>query len=111
MVPEIVAHPVFGTLGARGWEWINLGALAGGLWLINQRVIQWQIPGSMLGALFLLATVFWLLDSAIHPSPGLEIMAGSAMFAHSLLPPTRCPRRPRRAAGLFTERVSVCWST
>jgi len=48
---EIRAAPVFGALAGRGMEWVNLAFLAGGLYLWRARVIGWQIPAGVLGAL------------------------------------------------------------
>jgi RnfABCDGE-type electron transport complex D subunit len=48
---EAQAAPIFGALGGRGWEWINLATLAGGLALLQLRIIRWHIPVAMLGAI------------------------------------------------------------
>jgi len=80
-VGEIVAgSPVFGALAGKGWEWINGLYLAGGLWLIQRRVITWQIPAGMLGSLFLLALFFYVGDPGAHASPLFELFSGAAML-------------------------------
>lgn len=74
------AHPQFGTMGGKGWEWISLAWLAGGLWLIYKRVISWHIPAAMLGTLGLISGVFYLADSQHHASPLFHLIAGGAML-------------------------------
>jgi len=53
------SHPQFGAWGGNGWEWINLAFLGGGLYLMQQRIIHWPIPVFLLGALGLLAALFY----------------------------------------------------
>src|SRR5690606_30967553 len=38
------AEPALGSFASRGWEWVALAWLAGGLWLIYRRVISWHAP-------------------------------------------------------------------
>ncbi len=76
---EIVAQDSFGLLAGRGWEWINIAALAGGWWLIRKRVISWHAPGAMLLTLAILYFVFYALAPATHPSPLLGLLSGGTM--------------------------------
>jgi electron transport complex protein RnfD len=78
-VEEIRTDPLFSTFSGTGWEWVNGGFLAGGLWLLYQRVIAWQIPAAMLGSLFALALLFFAVDPDTHPSPVFHIFSGAAM--------------------------------
>jgi electron transport complex protein RnfD len=71
---------LFGLVGANGWEWVNFWFLLGGLWLLKARVIQWQIPVSMLGALAGMALVFHLLDPEIYTFPAFHLFSGAAML-------------------------------
>jgi electron transport complex protein RnfD len=77
---EVRASPVFGELAGRGWEWVSLAFLLGGLWLLYRRVITWHIPVGMLGALFLLALVFAGVDPGRYASPLFHLFAGGAML-------------------------------
>ena len=63
--PSDVFMQTQGWFGARQGEWINLAFLAGGLWLLSRKVINWHIPLSFLGTL-LLAT---LLHNLLHDTP------------------------------------------
>ncbi len=77
---EIRHLPVFGSLAGRGWEWVNLGYLAGGLWLLRARLIHWRIPTAVLGSLFVLAMVFHLYDPDNYASPLFHLLSGATML-------------------------------
>ncbi len=79
-IAMIKKEPIFGDFGAKGWEWINNGYLLGGLWLIYRGVIRWHIPVAVLGSLFLTATLFFFLDSDVHPSPLFHMFSGAAIL-------------------------------
>jgi len=72
--------PVFGALGGTGWEWINLGFLAGGVWLIFRRVISWHIPLALLGGLAFTALVFYIFDPDSYASPLFHLASGAAIL-------------------------------
>jgi len=65
----IAQHAVFGGLAAVGWEWVALGWLLGGVWMLWQRVITWRIPVSMLLSFTLLTLAFHLYDPTHFASP------------------------------------------
>ncbi len=77
---EIKASPLFGHYGGVGWEWLNLSYLIGGLYLLMRRIISWHIPAGMLGALFLVALVFYASDTDAFPSPLFHLFSGAAML-------------------------------
>lgn len=77
---EITRDPAFGVLGARGWEWPALGYLLGGIFLLQQRVIRWQIPLSMITGISLMAFVLWAADSDRHASPLLHLFSGATLL-------------------------------
>ncbi len=76
----LTASPVFGSLGGKGWEWINGMFLLGGLWLIYRKVISWHIPLAMLGTLVLLAGLFYLVDQDKFASPVFHLFSGAALL-------------------------------
>ncbi len=80
MISEIRQSPLWGDFGGRGWEWIGNWFLVGGLFLIWQRVISWRIPASMLGALLLVAGLFWMIDPDTHPFPAFHLFSGGAIL-------------------------------
>lgn len=69
-----------GAVAGRGWEWVNLAFLVGGLYLLLRRVISWHIPLSLLAAMALIATPFWWFDSARFASPLFHLLSGGTML-------------------------------
>ena len=72
--------PIFGEFGGKGWEWVNVAFLAGGLWLIYRKIIGWQIPVAMLGTLALISGAFSLIDPEHHASPLFHLFSGAVML-------------------------------
>ena len=77
---EIRDSAVFGSFAGAGWEWLNLWFLLGGLWLLQQKIIKWQIPAGMLGGLFLTALLFYAWNPDIYASPLFHLFSGAAML-------------------------------
>jgi electron transport complex protein RnfD len=73
-------NATFGNIGGRGWEWVAAGYLAGGLWLIQQRVITWHMPAAFLATLFAIAGVFSLIDATQFAPPLFHLLTGGAML-------------------------------
>ena len=82
-IDELFAsHPGFGHLAGRGSEWASLAFLAGGLFLLQRKVISWQAPVAMLGSLFLISLLCWNgSGSDSNGSPLLHLLAGSTMLS------------------------------
>lgn len=74
------SHATFGNIGGRGWEWIALGYLLGGLWLIQQRIITWHVPAAFLGALALVSLLASLADPDQYAGPTFHLLTGGAML-------------------------------
>lgn len=77
---QIHELPVFGWLAGKSYQWLALSYLIGGVWLLKQKVINWQIPASLLGSLSLLALFGYIYDSNHFSSPLFHLFAGSAMI-------------------------------
>jgi len=74
-------HPAFGSVGGHGAEWVNLAFLSGGAFLLQQRVIRWQAPVGMLGALFVISLLCWNgSGSDSNGSPLLHLFSGATML-------------------------------
>lgn len=80
MVSEIKDNPLYALVGGKGWEWIALAYLAGGLFLLFNKVIRWHIPAAVLGSIFLLGSVFNIVDSDVYPSALFHIFTGGTML-------------------------------
>ena len=71
----------FGLVGGRGWEWINLGFLAGGIFLFARRIITWQAPVAFLASLCLCAALGYDGGSSRSlGSPLMHIFSGGTML-------------------------------
>lgn len=78
---KLAAAPVMhGQWAGVAWEWVNLGFLAGGLYLLARRLITWHIPVSMLAAMALLALPFYASDPDNYGSPLFHLFSGGAML-------------------------------
>ncbi|MDR2212050.1 MAG: RnfABCDGE type electron transport complex subunit D [Pseudomonadales bacterium] len=75
------ASPLAGSFAALGAEWVNVGFLLGGLWLLYRRVISWHIPLAFLGALSVCAALGWAGgSSASLGSPLMHLFSGATML-------------------------------
>ncbi len=80
-VAEIIqSSSIFGGIAGAGYEWVALAFLFGGVWLIHQKIIQWHIPLSVLGSLFLIAGIFHLLNPGQFASPLFHLVAGATLL-------------------------------
>lgn len=79
-VEEILRAPLFGYIAGRGWEWIGLAWLVGGIWLLYRRVISWHIPVGVLLSLAAFASLFYLIDSDRYTSPVFHLFSGAALL-------------------------------
>ncbi|HEY0941755.1 MAG TPA: electron transport complex subunit RsxD [Steroidobacter sp.] len=77
---EAQAAPIFGTLGGRGWEWINLATLAGGIALLALRIIRWHIPVAMLGAIVVCASLMYVIDPGAYAGPIFHLTSGASLL-------------------------------
>jgi electron transport complex protein RnfD len=77
---EAHASGMFGSFGGKGWEWINVATLAGGIALLALRVIRWHIPVAMLAAMFVSASVMYALDPGAYAGPLFHLTAGASML-------------------------------
>lgn len=79
LASQVVQNPVFGDLAAKGWEWVNLAFLAGGLGLMALRLITWHIPVSVLAGLSIMSLIFgW--DADLYAPLSLHLLAGATML-------------------------------
>lgn len=84
LVAQLYAeHPLFraGRWAGVGWEWVNVGFLAGGAWLLYRRIISWHAPVAMLMTLCLLALLFYDGGSSVSKgSPLFHLFSGATML-------------------------------
>jgi electron transport complex protein RnfD len=74
-------NPAFGAFGGKAVEWVNLGFLLGGLFLLRRKVISWHAPAGMLIALTLMSLLFWNgSGSDSNGSPLFHLFTGATML-------------------------------
>lgn len=84
LVEQVYATEAWFTHGrwaGAGWEWVNLGFLLGGAYLLYRRIFTWHAPLAMLAALALMALIF--NDggsSASHGPVSLHLLSGATML-------------------------------
>jgi electron transport complex protein RnfD len=76
-----IQNAQFGRWAGIGWEWVNIAFLAGGAWLLYQRIFTWHAPVAMLVGLGLMAALFYDGgSSASGGSPLFHLLSGATMF-------------------------------
>ncbi|MEQ8289532.1 MAG: RnfABCDGE type electron transport complex subunit D [Gammaproteobacteria bacterium] len=80
MVSEIEAGPLYGALGGMAWQGIAIAYLLGGIWLMINHIIRWQIPCAVIGTVLLAAIVCHMTDPDIYPSASYHLFTGGTML-------------------------------
>lgn len=70
----------FGYLAGRGWEWVALAYLIGGLWLWQRRIITWHAPLGFIAGIALPAAGLWLWAPHQFANPLFHLLSGSSML-------------------------------
>lgn len=79
--PEVImSQPLFGMFGGKGWEWVNVWFLIGGIYLIYMRVISWHVPVAMIGTLFVISSIFQLIAPDLTGTPMFHLFSGATMI-------------------------------
>jgi electron transport complex protein RnfD len=72
---------IMGNWSGLGWEWVNIGFLLGGVWLLYKKIINWRIPVAMLAAITLLSASFYDGGSSgSGGSPLMHLLGGATML-------------------------------
>jgi len=69
-----------GKMGGCIGEISALALLLGGAYLLWQRVITWHIPVSMIGSIFILTGIAWMIHPGQYPDPVFQILTGGVML-------------------------------
>jgi len=78
---QLLAQPIYsGVLAGLGWQWVNVGYLLGGVFLLCTRSIRWHIPAGMLISLAFCATLGWLISPHSLVSPVIHLLSGATML-------------------------------
>lgn len=77
----LAQQPVLhGLLGGMGWEWVNVGFLIGGLYLLVRRIITWHIPVSMLAMMIVFGGLANYYDADTFNSPLMHLLSGGTLL-------------------------------
>jgi electron transport complex protein RnfD len=79
-IRQVLDQPLFGLLGGVGMEWVSLAYLVGGLLLLQQRLISWQIPAGFLLGIGSISGLLYLYDAAHYMSPWFHLLSGGTML-------------------------------
>ena len=79
-ITESRTNMVFGANFALGWEWINLGFLAGGLFLIAKKAIHWAVPFSFLASILLWTFGGYALAPDVNAPTMFHWLSGATML-------------------------------
>lgn len=112
---EIMEMPIYGRLAGQGSEMVAMAYLAGGLYLIANRIISWHIPVFYLGSIFITAGIFHWADPAHYTTPMFHWFSGAAMVGafFILTDPVTSPTTPKgklifaAGAGFLTYIIRV----
>lgn len=77
---EIMAEPVFTAFAGLGWQWVNLGYLAGGLMMLRLRLISWPIPVAFLASLLVFSFLGFLIAPDNTASSLVHLLSGATML-------------------------------
>ncbi|GAB1417246.1 RnfABCDGE type electron transport complex subunit D [Bacteroidales bacterium] len=70
----------FGAMGGSLGEVSAIAILLGGAYMIFKRVIDWQLPVSVLLSAFLFSGLFFLINPAIYAPPMFHLLTGGLML-------------------------------
>ncbi len=69
------------SVAGLGWEWVNIGFLAGGCYLLYKKIFTWHAPVAMLVSLAVLSTLFYDGGSSYSSgSPVFHWLSGGTML-------------------------------
>lgn len=78
---QVLDEPMFsGVLAGLGWQWVNLGFLVGGVYLLWRRIISWHIPVSILVMMAFCGTLAWWLAPGSYSPPLIGLFSGATML-------------------------------
>ncbi len=82
---QIKQGPAFGFVGGRGWEWIALAYLLGGLILKARAIITLHAPIAFLTALAAIASLCWVINPEHFATPLFHLASGGTLLAAAFI--------------------------
>ncbi|TKG95860.1 RnfABCDGE type electron transport complex subunit D [Puteibacter caeruleilacunae] len=71
---------LLGNIGGSLGEVSALLLILGGLFMLYKKVITWHVPVSILGTIFAVAGILWMVNPEQYIEPTFHILAGGAML-------------------------------
>ena len=71
---------LFGNMSGSLGEISALMLIIGGLYMLVRKVITWHTPVSVLGSMFIMAGIFWLVSPETYIEPTYHLLTGGAML-------------------------------
>jgi electron transport complex protein RnfD len=75
-----IIDPLLGNIGGSMGEISAIALLLGGIYLLFKKIITWHIPVSFLATVFVMMTVFWLINPERFASPTFHLVTGGLML-------------------------------
>ena len=79
-ISESMQKPIFNEWAGQGWMWVNFGFLAGGLYLLKEKVINWHIPVSFITSLALCSAIGYIASPSTEPGTVFHLLSGATMI-------------------------------
>lgn len=71
---------LYGHIAGRGWEWISIAYLLGGLFLWQRRIMTWHTPVAYIVGLTAISGALWLYNPNEFANPLFHLLSGGAML-------------------------------
>ena len=108
LMPEIPSHMqmFYGLMGGSLGEMAAGLLLLGGIYLLIRKVISWHIPISILGTVFVLGLILWLINPNRYPDPIFQLLTGGVMLG-SIFMATDYATSPMSSVGKIIYGISI----
>ncbi len=75
-----LSAPILSSKSWQAWQFVNVGYLLGGLFLIYRKIFSWHTPVSLLFSLGVISLIFYSIDPSNYGSPQLYLLGGATML-------------------------------
>lgn len=76
----LMSQDLYGTFAGRGWEWVSMAYLCGGVLLLILGIITWHTPFAFITGLTVISGICWLIDPTRFSDPIFHLFSGGAML-------------------------------
>ncbi|MEO9850157.1 MAG: RnfABCDGE type electron transport complex subunit D [Reichenbachiella sp.] len=75
-----ISDLAFGLTSGSTGETSAIVIIIGGIYLIVRKMMNWRIPISILGSVYALSGILYLIDNQLYPSPNFMLFSGGLML-------------------------------